>query len=206
MGHFGVTTGVVGDGTVCVGCEGDTERRKHTHGCDTDTVKTEHEFVSTTGTDECKNDRDDNGCERSPGTFHTFSHTGDDDGRGPGFCLLGDFLSRLVFVAGVVLGGFTDDNTGKETGDNARGDTVPGDTIDILEQPPADGVRGTSDHHAAAVDALTERRHQLTHRCAFLRTHHVNTENRKHDTDTREHHRNRQQLHGVFRGFDRIHR
>ena len=37
--HLGVTAGVVGNGTVGVGSQSDTQRREHAHGCDTDTVE-----------------------------------------------------------------------------------------------------------------------------------------------------------------------
>ena len=116
-GHFGDTAGVVGNRAVGIGGESDTEGGQHTNSGDGDTVQASG--VSASNVVAGQDSRDNDDSRREDGD-HTNAETLDDDSRGTtSRTSVGDGLGRAVRVGRAEFSGFTDEDTGDETNDDA---------------------------------------------------------------------------------------
>ena len=115
--HFSDATGVIGNRTVRVSGEGDTEGGQHADRSDGDTV---HTFVTRASDVIARDDGGDDDDGRRQHGDHTDAETLDDDSRSTtGGTGVRDGLGRAVRVRRAELGGFADENTGDETEDDA---------------------------------------------------------------------------------------
>ena len=208
-GHFGVPAGVVGDGTVSVRRERDSERGEHPDRRDADPVETETERFcredigeryafdqaeAARREDKRKHNRDNDRNHGNAGGKHPDADTGNDNRRGTGFRGFRDALRRFIRVRGVVFCRLSDDNPGEQTDDDRERNADPVRNVEKIK----DAECCRNDERGGNVHAATERAEEVFHRRAFLRAHEVNSENRKQNTDCRDEHRSHDclNLHG----------
>ena len=116
-GHFGNTASVVGNRAVGIGGESDAKGGQHTDSGDGDTVQASGASAGNVVAGQDSRDNDDS--RREDGD-HTNAETLDDDSRGTTSRTgVGDGLGRAVRVGGAEFSGFTDEDTGDETNDDA---------------------------------------------------------------------------------------
>ena len=194
--HLGITTGIVGDRSVGVGGQGDTQRREHTYGSDADAIEAvgqtlrRHREVEAVGKEVTQHNGHANGDDGDAGRDHTRTDTLDDHGGSTCLACLRDLLCGLVGVGGVVFGGLTDDHTGSQTRDDGEGEAQP-----VLNtQEVEDGEGGDGNEHGTHVGAKGERTEQIPHRSALLGAY-------EEDAKQREEHAHRGNQH---RGDDRL--
>ena len=104
FGHLRIAAGIVGDGAVCIGGEGDSEGAEHTNCRDGHAVETlgkvggGHHVLHVES--DCEQVGEDDGagdCEHgNGGGAHSEAHAADDDGGGTGLGRLRELLGRLV--------------------------------------------------------------------------------------------------------------
>ena len=109
-GLLGDGAGVVGDGAVGIGREGDPQRREHADRGQRDAVQV--------GEPVGEPDADDDGDQRDEGAEHPQAEAVDDDGCGPGVGLVGQGLGPPVFVRGEPLRRGADDLPNDEADDD----------------------------------------------------------------------------------------
>ncbi len=105
------------------------------------------------GAEDAEYDRDD----RNGAGVHTDGETVDDHGGGAGFGLARDALHPAILVGRVPVGGFTDDDTGHQTGDGGAGDAERDDPL------PAEAEEDDDDQDGGHIDAALEGVHQDLH-------------------------------------------
>ena len=100
--HLSVTTGVVGNRSVSVGCQRNTQRREHSHSSDTDAVKSVsqtfagHREVEAVGKAEAEDDSHTDSNHGDAGRNHTRAYTFNNNGGGTRQTSLRNFLGGLV--------------------------------------------------------------------------------------------------------------
>ena len=193
--HLGVTAGVVGNGTVGVRSQGQTQRGEHTHSGDTDAVEAHGHVIcgeseltgsAEVGTDGTQNDEDN----RPAGGNHTHADTGDDDGCRAGGGVLGNELHGLELEGGVVLRHLTDGDTHHETDDDGTPDAEP--VVNAQHVEDTGGKNG--DKHAGEVNALVQGSHELRLVGTGLGAHHEHAQNGKDSTHSADNHRSHDEL------------
>merc|ERR1711871_418016 len=105
--HLGNTSGIVGDGTICITSHGDTKSREHANRSHGDGKASQHR-VRDDDSDSHENQGDDCGQ-------HALADTLDDDSSGGKTAGLRNCLSGRVVMRGVVLGNSGDQLAGEET-------------------------------------------------------------------------------------------
>ena len=119
-GHFGDTAGVIGNGAVGIGGQGDAQRSQHADSRQRDAVKTHSGGGAAAGNIIGDQDADRNDDDGQDGGQHAQAQTADHDGGGAGQGGVSQTLGGLVGVAGEVLGGSTDENAGNQTGKDGK--------------------------------------------------------------------------------------
>ena len=100
--HFGITAGIVGNRSVGVGGEGDTQCGEHSYGSNTNAVKSvgntlgAHSEVETISTHIAKHDSYADGEYGDAGRNHSCSYTFYYNGSRTGKTCLGDFLGWSI--------------------------------------------------------------------------------------------------------------
>ena len=151
LDHLGDAAGVVGDGAVGVGGEGDAEGREHADGRDGDAVRVAERRGGDDG------DREDDGGRHA--RDHADAEALDDDGGGAGHAAVLDRDDGAEVERGEVLGELTDDDAGEEADDDAVPD------VDAHAEHGDGGEVGEDDEEAAGdVHALLEREHESAER------------------------------------------
>ena len=100
--HLSVSSGIIRNRTICVGREGNTQRREHSDCSDTNAIETEAETlcrerkIESVCTEICKHDCNSDCNYRNCSREHTKTYTGDDNSRRAGLCRLRQLLGRSV--------------------------------------------------------------------------------------------------------------
>ena len=190
--HLCVTTGIVCDGSVSVGGEGDTECGEHADGRDANAIEAEAEVVrreqvgrvkpsgKEEGEDNGHGDRD----HRDGRGDHPHAESGDNDCGGTRGRAVSDRLRRFVRMRRVVFGRLADDKTCHQPDDHGAGEAGPVGNLEQIEY----AERGSSNQGGAEVHAEAERFEQLAHARALLRFDGVNADDGENDTDGGDQH------------------
>ena len=170
VAHLGVAAGVIGDRPVGVRSQGETQGGKHTHGSDTDAVKTHAHAVcrectgrADVSTDGAQHDED----HRPAGGNHAHADTGDNNRRRAGGGVLRDELNGLVLERSVVLRDFTDEDTHQQTDDDGAPEAQP-----VLNAQRVEHTGSSQrDEHAGEIDTLVQGSHEHGLRGTLLGAH-----------------------------------
>ena len=191
--HLGVTPSIVGDRSVGVGGEGDTECREHADGRDANAIEAEAEVVrgeqvgrvEPSGKEEGEDDGHGDRDHRDGRGDHTHAEAGDNDRGGTRGRAVSDRLRRLVRMRRVIFGRLADDEASYQPDDHGAGEAGPVGNVEQIEY----AERGSSNQGGAEVHAEAERLQQLAHARALLRFDGVNADDGENDADGGDKHR-----------------
>ena len=196
LAHLGIASGVVGNGAVSVGCEGDAEGAEHAHCSDCDSVEALRQggcghhilHVKADGEEVRKHDCANYCDNRDGGGYHTEADTVDDDGGGTGLGGLCQLLRRLIGVRSVVFGRLADNHSGDESCDY-RAAEVPPVVVAGAEHQGQDAEGGDTAEDGGHIGTEAHALEQLSHACAFLGAHGEDADDREHHAHCRDEHR-----------------
>ena len=159
LAHLCISSRIVGDRTVGIGSQRDTQGGEHTDSSDTDTIEAltdgsgTHGEVEAIGKQVTQHDGYSDGHHWHTGADHARANTLDDDCCRTRLAGFGNTLGGLVAMRGVILGGLAYHNACRQTADNREAHANPV----FYTQQVKDDERGDGYEHSAHIGADTQR-------------------------------------------------